>query len=198
MPSIIRKTYIFEFDKEFFLIPFYLQAVQIHSANGVKLLEAWRGVLKSQSQSHVMTDDQSVSISWCQVHSGTCDQMLLFCLNVAVLFLWGALSDERSGLPSVTHFHQCLVHCQRFNIIYIACYMFLVYVKYTRPQSAQAQDSRSCQNVRYNSNLDAWTVVRLAAANFKPLMFSVSGFALPSMADICIFMIFYNSCLLSA
>jgi hypothetical protein len=30
----------------FFLvwIPFYLQAVQIHSANGVKLLEAWRGV----------------------------------------------------------------------------------------------------------------------------------------------------------
>jgi hypothetical protein len=25
---------------EFFLIPFYLQAVQIHSANGVKLLEA--------------------------------------------------------------------------------------------------------------------------------------------------------------
>jgi hypothetical protein len=24
----------------FFLIPFYLQAVQIHSANGVKLLEA--------------------------------------------------------------------------------------------------------------------------------------------------------------
>jgi hypothetical protein len=32
----------------FFLwIPFYLQAVQIHSANGVKLLEAWRGVLSS-------------------------------------------------------------------------------------------------------------------------------------------------------
>jgi hypothetical protein len=32
----------------FFLwIPFYLQAVQIHSANRVKLLEAWRGVLSS-------------------------------------------------------------------------------------------------------------------------------------------------------
>jgi hypothetical protein len=30
----------------FFLIPFYLQAVQIHSANGVKLLEAWRGELQ--------------------------------------------------------------------------------------------------------------------------------------------------------
>jgi riboflavin transporter FmnP len=31
----------------FFLIPLYLQAVQIHLANGVKLLEAWRGVLSS-------------------------------------------------------------------------------------------------------------------------------------------------------
>jgi hypothetical protein len=29
----------------FFVNPIYLQAVQIHSANGVKLLEAWRGVL---------------------------------------------------------------------------------------------------------------------------------------------------------
>jgi hypothetical protein len=33
--------------KYFFLIPFYLQAVQIRSANGVKLLEEWRGVLSS-------------------------------------------------------------------------------------------------------------------------------------------------------
>jgi hypothetical protein len=31
----------------FLLIPIYLQAVQIHSANGVKLLETWRGVLSS-------------------------------------------------------------------------------------------------------------------------------------------------------
>jgi hypothetical protein len=29
------------------LIPFYLQAVHIHSANGVKLLEARKGVLSS-------------------------------------------------------------------------------------------------------------------------------------------------------
>jgi hypothetical protein len=44
---------------------------------------------------------------------------VLFCLKVAVLSLWGALSDERSGLSPVSHFHQCLVHCQWFNIIYI-------------------------------------------------------------------------------
>jgi hypothetical protein len=44
---------------------------------------------------------------------------ITFCLKVAVLFLWGALSDERSGLSPVSHFNQCLAHCQRFNIIYI-------------------------------------------------------------------------------
>jgi hypothetical protein len=74
----------------------------------------------------------------------------------------------------------------------------LRYVKYTRPLSAQAQYSRSCQNLRYNSNLDARTVVRLTAAKFKPLMFSMSDFALPNMADICIFMILCNLCLLPA
>jgi hypothetical protein len=107
---------------------------------------------------------------------------------------------RESGLSSVSHFQQCLVHCQGFNIIYIVhvtCFKY-VYVKYNRPQSAQAQYSRSCHNFRDNSSLDALTVVRLAAAKFKPLTFSVSGFALPNMADICIFMIFYNSCLLSA
>jgi hypothetical protein len=35
MKESYRITFFF-----FFLIPFYLQAVQIHSANGVKLLEA--------------------------------------------------------------------------------------------------------------------------------------------------------------
>jgi hypothetical protein len=44
---------------------------------------------------------------------------ITFCLQVAVLSLWGALSDERSGLSPVSHFHQCLVHYQRFNIPYI-------------------------------------------------------------------------------
>jgi hypothetical protein len=52
--------------------------------------------------------------------------------------------------------------------------MFYVHAIYTRPLSAQAQYSRSCHNIcslRCNSSLDTWTVVRLTAANFKPLMF---------------------------
>jgi hypothetical protein len=52
-------------------------------------------------------------------------------LKVAVLFLWDALSDERSGPSHVSHFQQCLVHCQRFNIIYIVhvtCFMYMQYI----------------------------------------------------------------------
>jgi hypothetical protein len=45
------------------------------------------------SRSYFTTDGQSVSMSWCRAHFGTCD-----CLTVAALFLWGALSDERTGL----------------------------------------------------------------------------------------------------
>jgi hypothetical protein len=35
-----------------------------------------------QSQSHVTSDGQSVSMSWCQVHSGTCDQILFSVWNL--------------------------------------------------------------------------------------------------------------------
>jgi hypothetical protein len=40
------------------------------------LLKFMESQSQSQSQSHVTTDGQSVSMSWCQVHSGTRDQML--------------------------------------------------------------------------------------------------------------------------
>jgi hypothetical protein len=33
-------------------------------------------ILDIQSQSHVTTDGRPVSMSWCKVHSGTCDQIL--------------------------------------------------------------------------------------------------------------------------
>jgi hypothetical protein len=37
---------------------------------------------------------------------------IIFCLAVAVLFLWGALSDERPGLSPVSHCQHYLDHCQ--------------------------------------------------------------------------------------
>jgi hypothetical protein len=85
---------------------------------------------------------------------------IIFCLKVAVLPLWGSLSDERFGLSPVSHCHQCLVHCQRFNIIYIVYVTCFKYMQYILDL---------CQH-RLST---AWTVVRLTAAKFKPLMFSV-------------------------
>jgi hypothetical protein len=56
----------------------------------------------SQSQSHIATDGQSISKSWCRAPSGAHDQIFItvdsYSSTVTVLFLWGTLSDERRGL----------------------------------------------------------------------------------------------------
>jgi hypothetical protein len=52
------------------------------------------------SQSHVTTDGQSVSMSWCHVHCGTCDQML-YCVCKLLCCLYGA--------PSLTRGRVCLL-----------------------------------------------------------------------------------------
>jgi hypothetical protein len=70
----------------------------------------------------------------------------------------------------------------------------LLNTTYTRPLSVQAQYSKSCPIISsscYNSILVTWTVVCLTAAMFKHLIFPMSGFALSSFANICIFMILY-------
>jgi hypothetical protein len=53
-------------------------------------------------------------------------------------------------------------------------------------------------SLRYNGSLATRTVVCLTAAKIKPLLFSVSGFTLSNIADICIFMILYDFYLLPA
>jgi hypothetical protein len=57
-----------------------------------------------------LTVGQSVSISWCHAHSGTCDQNYFlserFCLKVAVLFLWGTLSLTRGWVCGLQCNHQ--------------------------------------------------------------------------------------------
>jgi hypothetical protein len=68
----------------------------------------------------------TVSQSWCHVHSGTCDQILF-----SVWKLLCCLPDERSGLSPISHCQQYLVHCQKFNIIYIVhvtCFMYMQYI----------------------------------------------------------------------
>jgi hypothetical protein len=53
-------------------------------------------------------------------------------------------------------------------------------------------------NLHNNDNLITWTVIHMTAAKFKPLIFSVSCFALSNVANIFIFMILDNFCLLPA
>jgi hypothetical protein len=68
----------------------------------------------------------------------------------------------------------------------------VIFTTYTRPLSVQAQYSRSCPIISsscYNSSLVTWTVVCLIAAKFRPPIFPVAVFALPDVANICIFMI---------
>jgi hypothetical protein len=59
----------------------------------------------SPSPSHIATDNQSVSKSWCRAPSGAHDQIFFSFLYMkfSVLFNWGALSDERSGLLFLCH-----------------------------------------------------------------------------------------------
>jgi hypothetical protein len=70
---------------------------------------------------------------------------------------------------------------------------------YTNPLSVQDFQSRSCSSyLCYNGSLVTWTVVDLATAKFKPLIFSMSGFTLPYTANMFILMILYDFCVLSA
>jgi hypothetical protein len=54
-----------------------------------------------QSQSHIATDGQSVSKSWCRAPSGAYDQIFITVWQLRSCFLWGALSDDRTGLSFV-------------------------------------------------------------------------------------------------
>jgi hypothetical protein len=52
----------------------------------------------SQSQNHVTTDGQPASLSWNKAPIWGLRPDLVYCLTVAGLLSWGALSDERTGL----------------------------------------------------------------------------------------------------
>jgi hypothetical protein len=51
-----------------------------------------------QSQSYVTTEGHLASLSWCQAPIWDLRPDFFFCLTVAGLLMWGALSDERRGL----------------------------------------------------------------------------------------------------
>jgi hypothetical protein len=53
-------------------------------------------------------------------------------------------------------------------------------------------------SLHYNDSLDTWTDIHMTAAKFKPLVFSVCGLILSNVANILIFMILDDFCLLPA
>jgi hypothetical protein len=61
----------------------------------------WQLTGSSQSQSYVTIDGQSASLSWCQAPIWDLRPDFFFCLTVAGLLKWGALSDDRTGLPFI-------------------------------------------------------------------------------------------------
>jgi hypothetical protein len=73
---------------------------------------------QSQSQSHIATDGQSVSMSWCRAQIWDLEQIFFFKVNV--LSFGGVLSDERSGLSCVSVFvievHHSLVYLQHLHL----------------------------------------------------------------------------------
>jgi hypothetical protein len=52
----------------------------------------------SESESYVTTDGQPASLSWNKAPIWGLRPDLYYCLTIAGLLIWGALSDERSGL----------------------------------------------------------------------------------------------------
>jgi hypothetical protein len=54
--------------------------------------------LQNQSQSYVTTGGQSASLSWNKEPIWDLRPDLYYCLTVAGFLMWGALSEERTGL----------------------------------------------------------------------------------------------------
>jgi hypothetical protein len=78
-----------------------------------------------QNQSHNVTDGQSVCKSWCRA------KCIYYCLTVTVLFFWGALFDDRTGLSFVYVAGPCqrslswvrVPYCLRFEtFLFVASY----------------------------------------------------------------------------
>jgi hypothetical protein len=68
------------------------------------------------NQSHIATDSQSVSKSWCRAPSGAYDQIFITVWQLRSRFLWCALSDERTGLSFVHAADPCQRSLSRFRV----------------------------------------------------------------------------------
>jgi hypothetical protein len=108
-----------------------------------------------QSQSHIATDGQSASMSWCRAQSGTFNQRFFFFESFS-LVIFGAPSLMRGRVCHVSVFVIVVYSCQSIfttNIyIKLKIYMCYKHLQYStihiyniyRPRSVQALCSRLC------------------------------------------------------
>jgi hypothetical protein len=95
---------------------------------------------QSQTESYVTTDGKSASLSRNKAHIWGLRPDISYCLRVAGLLMWGALSDEKTGLSFARVTGSSNVCCQYVQFTF---YMLLnVYTIYIRSLSVQAQYSR--------------------------------------------------------
>jgi hypothetical protein len=71
-----------------------------------------------------MTDGQSASLSWCQAPIWVLRPDSFFSLTLAGLSMWGALSDERTGLSFTMYniftfymlLHECIYNIYKASV----------------------------------------------------------------------------------
>jgi hypothetical protein len=62
------------------------------------MMTVFRLTSASQSQNYITTDGQSASLSWNKAPVWGLRPDFYYCQITACFFMWGALSDERTGL----------------------------------------------------------------------------------------------------
>jgi hypothetical protein len=76
-----------------------LQSIKTaHTLNKRLSDESLTQLNESESESYVTTDGQSASLSWNKAPIWGLWSDLYYCQTVVGLLMWGALSDERTGL----------------------------------------------------------------------------------------------------
>jgi hypothetical protein len=98
----------------------------------------------------------------------------------------------RREVGSVFCQYKSVIVCQYVHLIFIFSVFDTVqacmYIQYTQSlfqsRLGTADYALLTSSLLYHGSLDAWTVVHMTAAKFKPLIFSVSGFALSNVANI--------------
>jgi hypothetical protein len=104
-------------------LPVCVSSLILPANRSVKTLSRHQIYKQQYWKSKLLYDWRSVSMSWCRAHSGTCD-LILFpvwkWLKFTVLFLWGALSDERASLQfAVQHNSRRIVGCIVFCMVLV-------------------------------------------------------------------------------